>query len=205
MLHDLSHLQIPLAEKIIRTVAVYAGIAILLRLAGKRDLAQLNTFDLVVMLLLSNVVQNAIIGNDNSLAGGLIGALVLVALNNVVVRLVNRHRRLVRLFEGPEFVIVENGRPRTSTIHRLGLRVADIRLALRRQGATDVSDVARAVLEPSGAITVTLRDGAQPATRADLQKLRTALLDDVRAELRAALTRNATTDTAHPRRNQDDG
>lgn len=179
--HDLWHVQIPIDEKIVRTVAVYAGLAILLRLAGKRDLAQLNTFDLLVMLLLSNVVQNAIIGNDNSLAGGLIGAVVLVVLNNLVVRLVNRHRKLIRLFEGPELVIVENGRPKVSMIRRLGLRVADVRLALRRQGASDLSDVARAALEPGGALVVTLRDDAQPATRADLRALREELLRELRA------------------------
>jgi len=65
---DLWQVQIPLVEKVLRTVLVYGGLALLLRLAGKRDLAQLNSFDLVVMLLLSNVVQNAVIGNDNSVS-----------------------------------------------------------------------------------------------------------------------------------------
>ena len=93
MSHDLLHVGIPLAEKVIRTVGVYVALAILLRLAGKRDLAQLNTFDLVVMLLLSNVVQNAVIGNDNSLTGGLLGAAALVVLNSFVVRLAGRSER----------------------------------------------------------------------------------------------------------------
>src|SRR3954451_9792522 len=91
---------IPLAEKVVRTVAVYGGMAILLRLFGKRDLAQLNSFDLVVLLLLSNVVQNAIIGPDNSLVGGLIGAAVLVGFNAVVVRAVSRNKVTDQLFEG---------------------------------------------------------------------------------------------------------
>ena len=91
---DLFAIQIPVAEKLIRTVAVYGGIAILLRVAGKPDLAQLSTFDLVVMLLLSNVVQNAIIGADNSLSGGLLGAVVLVAANAVWVRVVARSGRV---------------------------------------------------------------------------------------------------------------
>src|SRR5947209_20581129 len=98
--HDLWHVQIPVLEKIIRTVAVYGGLAVLLRLAGKRDLAQLNTFDLVVVLLLSNVVQNAIIGNDNSLVGGLIGAAVLVLVNAAVVRASVSSETLARAFEG---------------------------------------------------------------------------------------------------------
>src|SRR5438477_412591 len=93
-------IQLPALEKVLRTVLVYGGLAILLRLAGKRDLAQLNTFDLVVVLLLSNVVQNAVIGNDNSLTGGLLGAAVLVAVNGLVVRVTNRYPRLTKVFEG---------------------------------------------------------------------------------------------------------
>src|SRR3954452_21897784 len=110
MSHDLLNAGIPLTEKVIRTVAVYGTIAILLRLAGKRELAQLNTFDLVVMLLLSNVVQNAIIGNDDSLTGDLIGAAILVALNAVVVRVTVRSRKGEQVFEGTDTVLVEDGK-----------------------------------------------------------------------------------------------
>lgn len=191
---DLWHVQIPLAEKVIRTVLVYGGLAVLLRLGGKRDLAQLNSFDLVVMLLLSNVVQNAVIGNDNSLAGGLLGAAVLVAINGVTVRVMNRHPRLIRAFEGSETVVVENGRPLVSVIRRLGLRLADVAAALRRQGASDVSEVRRAVLAPGGALVVQLKEDAQDVTRADLradhQALREQIRADVRAELQAALRRD---------------
>ena len=84
---DLTHLDISVLDKIIRTVVVYLGLVVLLRVAGKRDLAQLNSFDLIVVLLLSNVVQNAIIGPDNSLLGGLIGAAVLIAANAFLVRI----------------------------------------------------------------------------------------------------------------------
>ena len=124
MIHDLLHCGIPLTEKVIRTVAVYGTIAILLRLAGKRELAQLNTFDLVVMLLLSNVVQNAIIGNDDSLTGGLIGAALLVALNAVVVRVTVRSERGVKVFEGTDTVLVEDGEFVRRTMHHEGLRDA---------------------------------------------------------------------------------
>jgi len=109
MWSDMFSLQLPALEKVLRTVLVYGGLAILLRLAGKRDLAQLNTFDLVVMLLLSNVVQNAVIGPDNSLSGGLLGAVVLVGVNAVWVRVVGRSNRLVRLFEGSPTVLVKDG------------------------------------------------------------------------------------------------
>ena len=90
----------PMVEKILRPVLVYVFLVVALRVFGKRELAQLNPFDLVVLLSLSNTVQNAIIGNDNSLTGGLIGALALLALNYLVVRFLFRHRRLDQILEG---------------------------------------------------------------------------------------------------------
>ena len=90
----------PLVEKILRPVVVYFFLVAVLRVFGKRELAQLNPFDLVVLLSLSNTVQNAIIGNDNSLTGGVIGAFALLAMNYLVVRFLFRHRRLDQVFEG---------------------------------------------------------------------------------------------------------
>src|SRR3954469_594760 len=109
MTHALTHMDLSWLEKTIRTVAVYAAVAVLLRVAGKRDLAQLNTFDLVVMLLLSNTVQNALIGEDNSLIGGIYGAAVLVAVNALVVRLAAADTGVQRVFEGTPTVLVEDG------------------------------------------------------------------------------------------------
>lgn len=108
----------PVLEKGIRTVAVYLGILLLLRLGGKRDLAQLNSFDLVVLLLLSNLVQNAVIGNDNSLVGGLLGAVILVAVNGAVVRVARQSHLLTLLFEGDRTVLVRDGKLVESTIRR---------------------------------------------------------------------------------------
>src|SRR6266568_898521 len=99
----------PVAEKILRPVLVYFFLVISLRVFGKRELAQLNPFDLVVLLSLSNTVQNAIIGNDNSLTGGLIGALALLSMNYVVIRFLFRHRRLDQIFEGKPTVLVDHG------------------------------------------------------------------------------------------------
>src|ERR1700688_2207113 len=99
----------PVLEKIFRPVLVYAFLVVALRVFGKRELAQLNPFDLVVLLSLSNTVQNAIIGNDNSLTGGLVGAFTLLAINYLVVRFLFRHRRLDQLFEGRPTVLVEHG------------------------------------------------------------------------------------------------
>src|SRR5689334_5231607 len=106
---DLFTMGVPVLEKGIRTVAVYAGLLLLLRLAGKRDLAQLNSFDFVVLLLLSNVVQNAVIGEDNSLAGGLLGACVLIAVNALLVRLTRRSDVATRILEGESTTLVRDG------------------------------------------------------------------------------------------------
>jgi len=168
MWSDLFSLPVPVWEKVLRTVLVYAGLAILLRLAGKRDLAQLNTFDLIVMLLLSNVVQNAVIGPDNSVSGGLVGAGVLVAVNAIWVRAVNRRPGLTALFEGTPTTIVADGKV-VSSLHRLGLRRADVVAALRRQGAGSVEEVARASLEPGGSIVVDLKPEAEDLTVGDFR------------------------------------
>src|SRR5437762_9563421 len=105
MWHDLTHLGISVPDKILRTLAVYLALIVLLRLAGKRDLAQLNSFDLIVVLLLSNVVQNAVIGPDNSLLGGLIGATVLIAANAFLVHVVRPWRGAGALLEGRTTVL----------------------------------------------------------------------------------------------------
>ncbi|HEX5407392.1 MAG TPA: YetF domain-containing protein [Pseudonocardiaceae bacterium] len=165
---DLFTLQVPVWEKVLRTVLVYAGLAVLLRLAGKRDLAQLNTFDLIVIMLLSNVVQNAIIGADNSLSGGLIGAGVLMAVNALWVRVVNRRPRLTALFEGTPTVLVQDGKV-VSSLHRLGLRRSDVAAALRRQGAASIDEVERASLEPGGSIVVDLKPEAEDLTVGDFR------------------------------------
>src|ERR1700690_973820 len=107
---DMFVLAIPVAEKILRPVVVYLFLVVGLRLAGKRELAQLNPFDLVVLLTLSNTVQNAIIGDDNSVTGGVVGAATLLLVNYLVVRFLFRHEELDRLVEGEATVLIEHGR-----------------------------------------------------------------------------------------------
>src|SRR5262249_3245571 len=109
LIRDMFYLSLPIAEKMLRPAVVYAFLIVGLRLAGKRELAQLNPFDLVVLLTLSNTVQNAIIGDDNSVTGGLIGATTLLAVNYVVVRFLYSHEKLDRLVEGDQDVLIENG------------------------------------------------------------------------------------------------
>src|SRR5579871_6654585 len=110
---DIFVLGAPVVEKVLRPAAVYFFLVISLRIFGKRELAQLNPFDLVVLLSLSNTVQNAIIGNDNSLTGGLIGAFTLLALNYLVIRYLFRHRRLDQLLEGRPTILIDKGRVRS--------------------------------------------------------------------------------------------
>jgi uncharacterized membrane protein YcaP (DUF421 family) len=184
MWNDMWVMGIPVAEKLVRTVAVYAFIVLALRLVGRRELAQFTTFDLVVVLLLSNVVQNAIIGPDNSLTGGLVGAAFLFAANWALVRVSVLSDSTESLFEGRPTVIAADGQLRRGALRRWGLRPRAVKSALRDKGASSVHDVVRAELMPSGTLSVELRDGAMPATRADVERL----LERI-AELEAAVTR----------------
>jgi uncharacterized membrane protein YcaP (DUF421 family) len=168
---DIWVLGVPAGEKVLRTVAVYAALALLLRVAGKRNLAQLNSFDLVVVLLLSNVVQNALIGPDDSVTGGLLAAVVLLATNALVVRAVSRSERAVRLFEGEDVALVRDGRFLDHSLRKEGLRRADVEAALRSQGADGAGDVAEASLSPGGSIVVWLKAQRMSANRADVDAI----------------------------------
>lgn len=165
------HLQTSLGDKVVRTIAVYVVLVVILRVVGKRDLAQLNALDLVVMLLLSNVVQNAVIGPDNSLLGGAIGAVVLVAVDAAVVRLMRRSDRAARLLEGTPTVLARDGHWEEGALRTEGLRRADVESALRRQGANRVEDVERISIEPGGTIVVSLKPDEETATVGDLRRL----------------------------------
>src|SRR5437764_12660888 len=115
---DMFVLGVPLLEKILRPIVVYAFLVISLRLSGKRELVQLNPFDLVVLLTLSNTVQNAIIGDDNTVVGGIIGATSLLVTNYLVVRFLYDHRKLDQMVEGRADVLVENGKVRTQHLKK---------------------------------------------------------------------------------------
>jgi uncharacterized membrane protein YcaP (DUF421 family) len=150
MWHDIFVAGAPVLEKILRPVIVYVFLVILLRAFGKRELAQLNPFDLVVLLSLSNTVQNAIIGNDNSLTGGLVGAFTLLAINYLVVRFLFRHRRLDQIFEGKPTMLVEHGRVIQKALAQELLTRAELMTVLHRQGFDSLDEVERCVLEPGG-------------------------------------------------------
>ncbi len=148
---------VPLLEKAIRTVVVYIFLIIGLRLAGKRELAQLNSFDLVVLLTLSNTVQNAIIGNDNSLLGGLFGAAMLLVTNALVNRFLYRHPELERKVEGEPVILISHGQVIQKNLKREQIPLEELRAAIHRQGVEEISDVDKAILETSGTISVFAR------------------------------------------------
>jgi uncharacterized membrane protein YcaP (DUF421 family) len=152
LLHDMFFLGVPVAEKVLRPVIVYAFLIVGLRLAGKRELAQLNPFDLVVLLTISNTVQNAIIGEDNSITGGLIGAATLLVVNHVVVRYLYSHDRLERLIEGDPDVLIEDGEIQPERLKRELITVASLEAAAHKQGISSLAEVERAILEPGGSI-----------------------------------------------------
>lgn len=145
-------------EKALRTVGVYAFLLIGLRLAGKRELGQLNPFDLIVLLVLSNTLQNAIIGNDNSLTGGVLGATFLLLLNYGVVRFLYRHRVLDRLIEGDPEVLVREGRVLHHRLERELITRAQLEAAARRQGIEHLREVKSCRLETGGALTFVPRE-----------------------------------------------
>jgi uncharacterized membrane protein YcaP (DUF421 family) len=166
--------EIPATEKILRTLAVYLGLAVIMRLSGKRQLAQLNSFDLIVMLLVSNVVQNAIIGPDNSVIGGLLGAAVLVGFNALIERVATMSARTTAIFEGTPTTLVSDGQIMEKQVRRTGLRDPEVVSALRHQGANTLGEVRTATLEPGGVISVELMRDAENAT---FGELRQAVLD----------------------------
>jgi uncharacterized membrane protein YcaP (DUF421 family) len=165
----------PLIEKILRPILVYFFLVVALRVFGKRELAQLNPFDLVVLLSLSNTVQNAIIGNDNSLTGGLIGALGLLAMNYLVVRFLFRHRRLDQLFEGKPTTLVENGKILKSQLAKELLTRSELMTVLHRQGFDSLEEVERCVLEPGG--TFYIQRKMPPTERVEHDEVMRALRD----------------------------
>src|SRR5947207_11059467 len=162
---DMFHLGLPVLEKVLRPLFVYAFLVVGLRLAGKRELAQLNAFDLVVLLTLSNTVQNAIIGDDNTVTGGVLGAATLLAVNYAVVRFLWEHEDLDRLVEGEATVLIENGTICHDRLREELMTVAELEVAAHKQGFTSLDDVDRAVLEPGGVVSFFAKKPTAESTR----------------------------------------
>jgi len=150
---DMFVITLPILEKILRPVIVYFFLVVMLRLSGKRELVQLNPFDLVVLLTLSNTVQNAIIGDDNSLSGGLLGATSLLAVNYMTVRFLYKHKNLDQLVEGKADVLIENGQLRPEHLKKELISTAQLEAAARKQGFGSLSEVDQCILEPGGTLS----------------------------------------------------
>jgi len=159
---DILRPEITVAEKVLRSVVVYLFLLAAFRLAGKRTLGQMTAFDLVVLLIISNVVQNALIGNDNSLGGGLIGATAILLLNAIVAWITFRYKRMERIVEHSPTVIVRHGRILRDSLRRERLSLAELRSALRTQGVMSLQDVRYVILEEDGKLSAISRRAAEP-------------------------------------------
>jgi uncharacterized membrane protein YcaP (DUF421 family) len=182
MFQEMFHVPIPILEKILRPVLVYLALIVLLRIFGKRELAQLNPFDLVVLLSLSNTVQNAIIGDDNSLSGGIIGAFTLLAINWLVVRILYSSQRLSRVLGGVERTLITDGRVDKYALKKELLSQEELLSVIHRQGFEDFSEVSRCVLEPNGAFYI---EAIKPSPDEDRQKILIDRLNELSSELKA--------------------
>ena len=165
LLHDLFFLNPSIAEKVLRPVLVYVFLIVGLRLAGKRELAQLNPFDLVVLLTISNTVQNAIIGEDNSVTGGLIGAATLLIVNHFVVRFLYGHQNLERVVEGKTAVLIDNGVVQTHRLKDELITRTELETAAHKQGFASLDDIERAVLDPGGSLAFFVKKPTPDASR----------------------------------------
>lgn len=169
ILHDMFSIGSALfvLEKILRPMFIYFFLLIGLRLAGKRELAQLNPFDFIVLMTLSNTVQNAIIGDDNTLIGGMIGATSLLGVNYLVVRLARHNRRFQRLLAGRGDVLVKDGCIQKDHLERELISKAELLAAAHKQGIMSLKEVEYCVLEPTGTMTFVQRKPTAETSRHD--------------------------------------
>jgi uncharacterized membrane protein YcaP (DUF421 family) len=187
MFHSMFHLPAPLLEKILRPVFVYLFLVGFLRLFGKRELAQLNPFDLVVLLSLSNTVQNAMIGEDNSVSGGVIGAFSLLTVNWLLTRILFRAPKLNQIFELPPTVLIRQGVVDWEATKKEALTELELRSVLHKQGFDRYEEVEKCVLEPNGNFYMegikSMSDDAQRAELLKAVEILTREVRDMRAEL----------------------
>jgi uncharacterized membrane protein YcaP (DUF421 family) len=148
------NLSVPWWEFIVRGGVVYLFLLIFLRLTGKRQVGQLAPFDLVLLLVLSNAVQNSMNAGDNSLVGGLISASTLILLNFLLAVLTFRNRKIEAIVEGQPQILIHNGQLFEAVMAKALLTHHELQAALRAAGCTEVEEVKLAVLENNGAITV---------------------------------------------------
>jgi uncharacterized membrane protein YcaP (DUF421 family) len=182
LIESMFHLHLPVLEKLLRPVIVYLFLIFFLRLFGKRELAQLNPFDLVVLLSLSNTVQNAMIGDDNSVTGGIIGAFSLLAINYVLTLVLYRLPKVDKLVEGDATVLIRNGLLDRKAMKKEALSELELKSVLHKQGLNEFSEVAKCVLEPNGTFYVeAMEPNSDDAARARIMEAVLALTAEVQS------------------------
>jgi uncharacterized membrane protein YcaP (DUF421 family) len=179
-LTDMFVMKLPVLEKIVRPILIYFALILLLRIFGKREIAQLNPFDLVVLLSVSNTVQNAIIGDDNSVTGGLIGASALFAINYLTVRFLFKHRNWHEALGGSPTSLIENGSVNKAALAKELITESDLTVVAHRQGFNDVEEIEKCVLEPGGTFFM---QGKKPGTDDRQHAELMARMDELKAQM----------------------
>ena len=151
----------PWYEILVRTFVVYLTVLVLLRLAGKRELGQMTPFDLVVILVIANAVQNAMTGGDNSLIGGILAAATLTIVNIAVGRWGSRVPFFRRLVASEPTLLLRDGKPLQEALDKERIDVEELEMAARQHGIGDLKDVIAAVLEEDGSISIIPKDGTK--------------------------------------------
>jgi uncharacterized membrane protein YcaP (DUF421 family) len=149
--------EVQILEKIVRPLVIYFFLLIAFRLTGKRELGQMTPFDFIILLTISNVLQNAMIGPDNSLSGGLIGGLTLFCANGLLARLTLRFPALARLLEGEPTVLIEDGRILTKNLRKEIMTPAELERAIRKHELDPIADlplIEKALLEEDGTVSI---------------------------------------------------
>jgi uncharacterized membrane protein YcaP (DUF421 family) len=155
----MTDMSMSIGEHVVRAVVVFVFLFIALRLVGKKQIGELAPFDLVVLLILSETVQNSMIGDDKSLFGGLISAATLIAMAQAMNWLSWRNKAIARYLEGVPKIIVRHGRRCEDVMIAERISISELTEALRRQGCSNIADVRVAILENDGTISVIKRQG----------------------------------------------
>ena len=187
MNQSMFHMQLPLLEKILRPIIVYVCLIVFLRLFGKRELAQLNPFDLVVLLSLSNTVQNAMIGDDNSVSGGIVGAFSLLTINWLLMWVLYRTPKVNSALQGSATTLIKDGVVIEAALQKETLTHEELLSALNKNGFNDPRDVAECTLEPSGTFFVKGKTPTSETTHSEQLLKAIAKLSGEVAQLREDL------------------
>ncbi len=154
-------MSVPWYEILLRTFVVYFTVLVLLRVAGKRELGQMTPFDLVVILVIANSVQNAMTGGDNSLIGGMIAAATLTVVNIAVGRWGSRVPFFRRLVASEPTLLLRDGKPLKAALDKERIDIEELEMAARQHGIADLADVTAAVLEEDGSISIIPKEGTK--------------------------------------------